>query len=129
MGIITWGQFGLQDANSPIMEELIFLHDFINMVLIFIITFVMVIMVTMVYNSFMNKTLLERQIIECVWTIVPAVILVQIAMPSLLLLYILDDSIDASLTIKALVTSGTEDMSTQTSEVLDQNQQWNLMHT
>ena len=72
------------------------------MVLIFIITFVMVIIITIVYNSFINKTLLERQIIECVWTIVPAVILVQIAMPSLLLLYMLDDSIDASLTIKAL---------------------------
>ena len=84
------------------MEELIFLHDFINIVLIFIITFVMVIMVTMVYNSFINKTLLERQIIECVWTIVPAVILVQIAIPSLLLLYMLDDSIDAALTVKAL---------------------------
>jgi cytochrome c oxidase subunit 2 len=62
----------------------------------------MVIMVTIVYNSFMNKTLLERQMIECVWTIVPAVILVQIAIPSLLLLYMLDDSVDASLTIKAL---------------------------
>ena len=72
------------------------------MVLIFIITFVIVIIVTIVYNSFINKTLLERQIIECVWTIVPAVILVQIAMPSLLLLYMLDDSVDSSLTIKAL---------------------------
>jgi len=56
----------------------------------------------MVYNSFINKTLLESQIIECVWTIVPAVILIQIAMPSLLLLYMLDESVDASLTIKAL---------------------------
>lgn len=56
----------------------------------------------MLYNTFINKTLLERQIIECVWTIVPAVILIQIAIPSLLLLYILDESIDASLTIKAL---------------------------
>jgi hypothetical protein len=31
--IITWGQYGLQDGNSPIIEELIFLHDFINLVL------------------------------------------------------------------------------------------------
>ncbi len=29
--IITWGKYGLQDGNSPIMEELIFLHDFINL--------------------------------------------------------------------------------------------------
>ena len=25
--IINWGQFGLQDANSPIIEELIFLNQ------------------------------------------------------------------------------------------------------
>jgi len=37
--IINWGQFGLQDANSPIIEELIFLHDFINIILVFITTF------------------------------------------------------------------------------------------
>merc|ERR1712056_13405 len=91
------GQFGLQDANSPIIEELIFLHDFINMILVFIITFVMFIIVTIILNSFINKNLLERQIIECIWTIIPAVILIQIAIP-----YLLDESIDSNLTIKAI---------------------------
>jgi hypothetical protein len=33
-------------------------------------------------HSFMNKNLLEIQIVERVWTIIPAVILVQIALPS-----------------------------------------------
>merc|ERR1711953_639753 len=90
------------DANSPIIEELIFLHDFINMILVFIITFVMFIIITIILNSFINKNLLERQIIECIWTIIPAVILIQIAIPSLLLLYMLDESIDSNLTIKAI---------------------------
>merc|ERR1712032_1030201 len=72
MKMIYRGQFGLQDANSPIMEELIFLHDFINIILIFIITFV------------------------------GFIILIKIAIPSLLLLYILDESIDSNLTIKAI---------------------------
>merc|ERR1712141_387423 len=89
------------DANSPIIEELIFLHDFINIILIFIITFVGFIIVRILFNSFINKNLLERQIIECIWTIIPAIILIQIAMPSLLL-YILDESIDSNLTIKAI---------------------------
>merc|ERR1712032_1003 len=52
-----------------IMEELIFLHDFINIILIFIITFVGFIIVSMLFNSFINKNLLERQIIECILTI------------------------------------------------------------
>ena len=100
--IINWSQFGLQDANSPIIEELIFLHDFINLILIFIISFVGFVIVYIVFNKFININLLERQMIECIWTIIPAIILIQIAMPSLLLLYILDESIDSSLTIKVL---------------------------
>merc|ERR1712083_1289293 len=96
------GQFGLQDANSPIIEELIFLHDFINMILMFIIRFVGYIIIRIIYNSYINISLLESQIIECILTIIPAIILIQIAIPSLLLLYILDESIDSSLTIKII---------------------------
>jgi len=97
-----WGQFGLQDANSPIMEELILLHDFINTVLIFIITFVRAVIGLIIVNTFINQTLLESQMVECVWTLIPAVILVQIALPSLLLLYMLDESIDSILSIKVI---------------------------
>ena len=100
--IINWGQFGLQSIYSPIIEELIFLHDFINLILIFIISFVRYLMIFILFNKFINITLLERQIIECIWTIIPAIILIQIAIPSLLLLYILDESIDSSLTIKVI---------------------------
>ena len=84
------------------MEELIFLHDFINMVLIFIIRFVGYIIIRIIYNKYININLLESQIIECIWTIIRAVILIQIAIPSLLLLYILDESVDSSLTLKVL---------------------------
>jgi len=101
-GIINWSQFGLQDANSPIIEELIFLHDFINLILVFIITFVGYIIVFILLNNYININLLESQMIECIWTIIPAIILIQIAIPSLLLLYILDESIDSALTIKIL---------------------------
>lgn len=70
--------------------------------LIFIIRFVGFIIISIIKNSFINKNLLEIQIVERIWTILPAVILVQIALPSLLLLYILDESIDRSLTLKAI---------------------------
>merc|ERR1712026_120257 len=83
-----------------IIEELIFLHDFINLILIFIISFVGYIIISMLLNNYININLLESQIIECIWTIIPAIILIQIAIPSLLLLYILDESIDSALTIK-----------------------------
>ena len=59
-------------------------------------------MLIILYNKYINIFLLESQIIECIWTIIPAIILIQIAIPSLLLLYILDESIDSSLTIKII---------------------------
>ena len=70
--------------------------------MIFIISFVLLIMIYILINKYININLLESQIIECIWTIIPAIILIQIAIPSLLLLYILDESIDSSLTIKVL---------------------------
>jgi len=71
-------------------------------VLIFVIRFVGFIIVSIIKNSFVNKNLLEMQIVERVWTLIPAVILIQIALPSLLLLYMLDESIDSTLTLKAI---------------------------
>lgn len=43
-----------------------FLHDFINTILVFIITFVGLIMVTILLNKFSNQSLIERQVVECV---------------------------------------------------------------
>ena len=40
--------------------------------------------------------------VEWVWTIIPAFLLLQIALPSLLLLYIMDEASDAEYQIKAI---------------------------
>lgn len=84
------------------MEEIIFLHDFITIILVFIIRFVGYCLLYAIFNKLIAKNLIERQVIECVWTIIPALILIQIAIPSLLLLYMLDESIDSRLTIKII---------------------------
>ncbi len=99
---MSWAQFGLQDAFSPIMEEFHYFHDFTNSILVFILFFVGVIIFTIGTNKTINKNLLEGQLIECVWTLIPGLILVQIALPSLTLLYLLDDRPEASITIKAI---------------------------
>ena len=69
--IINWGQFGLQSIYSPIIEELIFLHDFINLILIFSISFVRYLIIFRAFNKFINTTLLERQIDICITGILP----------------------------------------------------------
>ena len=100
--MITWAQLGLQDGASPIIEEFIFFHDFAIVVLVFIVRFVGYIIVRILTNQFINTGLLEGQVVECIWTLMPAVILIQIAIPSLLLLYMLDERIKCSLTIKVV---------------------------
>ena len=61
----TAGVLALQDANSPLMEELRQLHDFINLILVFVIRFVgLVILMLTNSGGFINKALLEIQIVE-----------------------------------------------------------------
>jgi len=98
----TWGHLGLQDRASPLIEQLIFFHDHAIVVLILITTLVGYIMSTLFFNNFTNRFLLEGQTIEIVWTVLPALILIFIALPSLRLLYLLDEVNNPSVTLKTI---------------------------
>jgi len=84
------------------MEEFIFFHDFTNMILFFIILFVGRILISILTNKIIFKGLLHGQILECIWTTLPGLILIQIALPSLSLLYLIEDSPNPNYTIKAV---------------------------
>nr|YP_010561855.1 cytochrome c oxidase subunit II [Chionoecetes bairdi]UYX57816.1 cytochrome c oxidase subunit II [Chionoecetes bairdi] len=98
----TWAYLGFQDGASPLMEQLIFFHDHIMLILIMIITFVGYMMVSLIMNSYINRFMLENQTIELIWTALPAVILVFIALPSLRLLYLLDEVNSPTMTLKTI---------------------------
>nr|BAU46290.1 cytochrome c oxidase subunit II [Pethia gelius] len=95
-------QLGFQDAASPVMEELLHFHDHALMIVFLISTFVLYIILAMVSTKLTNKLILDSQEIEVVWTILPAIILVLIALPSLRILYLMDELNDPHLTIKAV---------------------------
>nr|AFJ21671.1 cytochrome oxidase subunit 2 [Labeo catla]ARO90086.1 cytochrome c oxidase subunit II [Labeo catla]QGZ09923.1 cytochrome c oxidase subunit II [Labeo catla]QKY75894.1 cytochrome c oxidase subunit II [Labeo catla] len=95
-------QLGFQDAASPVMEELLHFHDHALMIVLLISTLVLYIITAMVSTKLTNKYILDSQEIEIVWTILPAVILVLIALPSLRILYLMDEINDPHLTIKAM---------------------------
>nr|YP_010241780.1 cytochrome c oxidase subunit II [Varicospira cancellata]QTI82468.1 cytochrome c oxidase subunit II [Varicospira cancellata] len=97
-----WGQLGFQDAASPLMEELIFFHDHAMMILIMIISLVGYAALSLMLNKYTCRSLVEGQEIETIWTIIPAVILVFLALPSLRLLYLLDEVGNCNLTIKSI---------------------------
>lgn len=97
-----WGQWGFQDAASPLIEELIFFHDHAIIILIIIISLVGYAALSLILNKYTCRSLVEGQEIETIWTIIPAIILVFLALPSLRLLYLLDEVGDCSLTVKSI---------------------------
>nr|YP_010563154.1 cytochrome c oxidase subunit II [Demonax pseudonotabilis]UYX61160.1 cytochrome c oxidase subunit II [Demonax pseudonotabilis] len=98
----TWKTLLLQDSASPLMEQLSFFHDHTLMILVIITVLVGQLMITMFFNKFSNRYLLEGQTIEVIWTVLPAVTLIFIALPSLRLIYILDEVSNPFLTIKII---------------------------
>nr|YP_010952763.1 cytochrome c oxidase subunit II [Trapezia septata]WMQ53183.1 cytochrome c oxidase subunit 2 [Trapezia septata] len=98
----TWAYMGFQDSASPLMEQLIFFHDHIMLILVLITTFVGYIMFMVLVNSYIHRYMLENQTIEMIWTIIPAIILIFIALPSLRLLYLLDEVNNPSMTLKTI---------------------------
>lgn len=97
-----WRQWGFQDAASPLIEELIFFHDHAMMILVIILTLVCYAAFSLILNNLTCRSLVEGQEIETVWTIIPAVILVFLALPSLRLLYLLDEVGDCGVTVKTV---------------------------
>lgn len=97
-----WGQLGLQDASSPIIYILISFHDHAILILTLVITFVGYAMYSLIVNKLSCRGISEAQQIETIWTVLPAVILLFLALPSLRLLYLIDELDQPVLTIKAI---------------------------
>nr|CAC82127.1 cytochrome oxidase II [Calathus mollis] len=98
----TWSNLNLQDSASPLMEQLMFFHDHTLMILTMITVLVSYLMGSLFFNKHINRYLLEGQTIEVIWTILPAITLVFIALPSLRLLYLLDEVSNPSITLKSI---------------------------
>ena len=84
------------------MEQLTFFHDHTLFILLIITVIVGYLLGTLYFNRYTNRFLLEGQTIEVIWTIIPAVTLVFIALPSLRLLYLLDEVNQPCLILKVV---------------------------
>lgn len=98
----TWSNFGLQDRNSPLIEQLNFFHDHTILILIIVTVLVAYLIAILFFNNLVNRFLLHGQTIEVIWTILPAIVLIFIALPSLRLLYLLDEINSPSITLKTI---------------------------
>lgn len=104
---IPW-QYGFQDSGTSIHEGIISLHNYILFYLVIIGFGVLWVIGSVLLNFTGNKSQLVYKysnhgtLIELIWTITPALILILIAFPSFKLLYIMDEVISPSITVKII---------------------------
>nr|QJT78382.1 cytochrome c oxidase subunit II [Macropodaphis paradoxa] len=97
---MSWMKLNFQNSNSPLMEQLIFFHDHTIFIILMIMFNISYMMMFIINNKFINIKISENQLIEFIWTTIPPIILIFIAMPSLHLLYLMDEIKSPILTIK-----------------------------
>lgn len=102
---VDW-QLGLQDAATPVMREINSFHNFILYIITAVSVFVLALLVWVMvkFNAKANPTpskTTHNSLIEVLWTVVPILILLVIAIPSFRLLYLQRDIPQADMTIKA----------------------------
>nr|YP_009754571.1 cytochrome c oxidase subunit II [Casinycteris ophiodon]QIP52463.1 cytochrome c oxidase subunit II [Casinycteris ophiodon]QIP52476.1 cytochrome c oxidase subunit II [Casinycteris ophiodon] len=95
-------QLGFQDATSPIMEELLHFHDHALMIVFLISSLVLYLISVMLTTNLTHTSTMDAQEVETIWTILPAIILIMIALPSLRILYMMDEINNPYLTVKTL---------------------------
>lgn len=92
-------QFSFQDGASPAFDGIVDLHDQIMFYLIIILILVSWMLGTIILkfnttkNPIVYKYFVHGTVIELIWTITPALVLVAIAFPSFRLLYLMDSPI------------------------------------
>lgn len=106
MGQPSPWEWTLQQSASPVMENITWFHNFLLWIISAITIFVLIllIIVAVKFNARANPVpsrTTHNTLIEVVWTIVPVLILVCIAVPSFRLLFQELDVPKADLTIKA----------------------------
>ena len=101
---IAW-QFGMQDPATPVADGIIRFHHDLMFILLLVVFFVcwMLFKIVTRFNSIAHykaSQVVHGTFIEIVWTLIPAFLLIIIAIPSFSLLYSVDETTDPALTLK-----------------------------
>jgi cytochrome c oxidase subunit II len=99
-------EWTLQQSASPVMDNIVWFHNFLFVLITLITLFVLALLVIVVvkFNASANPVpsrTTHNTLIEVAWTLVPVLILVGISVPSFRLLFLELDVPKADLTIKA----------------------------
>ena len=108
-GLPSPRQVGFQTPATPIMEGIIDLHHDIMFFLVFIIIFVLYLLIAIVFffhegaRGLDNVSRVSHHTrLEIIWTVIPTLILIFIAVPSFALLYSMDELHSPTITLKVI---------------------------
>lgn len=107
LGVAKPWQYRFQEAATPVMERLTPLHDNLTILAIVISAFVLALLVFIILrfnaksNPVPSKTT-HNTLIEIIWTVVPILVLVGIAIPSIDLHYYMDKPVKPEMTLKVV---------------------------
>jgi len=99
-------QLGFQQSATPVMENIVWFHDFLLWIIFAVAVFVLLLLLIVIvrFNARSNPTpsrTTHNTLLEVAWTLVPVAILVAIAVPSFKLLFLQQTIPPADLTVKA----------------------------
>lgn len=101
--MIFWGNLSLQDALRLTIEQIVYFHDYLIIVILIILCvvgyFLVFVLVTKTYSS----RIVADHLVESVWTILPIIVLIFLVYPSIYLLYLIDERrVDFLCTLKVI---------------------------
>jgi len=99
-------QMGFQQSAAPTMDDITWFHNFVLWIIVAITVFVLALLVIVMvkFNARANPTpsrTTHNTLLEVMWTLVPVIILVAIAVPSFKLLFLQLNVPQADVTVKA----------------------------
>jgi len=100
--MLNWFIYSFQDRASLNMVLLTFLHDHIMSFIIIITILVLMLIGFVISYSFSLKHYFDEHLIESLWTFIPVVILMFLAIPSIKSLYYLEDTTSSGVSVKSV---------------------------
>ena len=93
----------MQDALSVTIEQIVYFHDYLIMVIIIILSVVGYFLVFVLFAKTFSSRIVADHLVERVWTILPIVVLIFLVYPSIYLLYLIDERrVDFLCTLKVV---------------------------
>nr|YP_010584271.1 cytochrome c oxidase subunit II [Paracanthobdella livanowi]UZT67760.1 cytochrome c oxidase subunit II [Paracanthobdella livanowi] len=96
-----WSDMNMQEPNSSISIRILNLHEHTIFIMIIVLSIITYTMYALMFMNLTNRYIKDAQMIETIWTIIPGLLLFTVALPSIRLLYDMEDLKEPLITIKS----------------------------